>query len=312
MLMIKPTTPSDEGIPAIISTGNGENIAAETEGDASAVTSTSEAQQTKQVRMSSGSYSNINGPPIGPSGRPIGVKKTKAGLKEALVFQTEQRDIATERHEEVAHLLASIGQRMNQLAKRIDVQSSFLGSFVYLQMGDTAKAHALADSGQTDLLVPKDAGGGTEGSKTVARKDRDETTDDDDEKKYNEEDEADDDVDDDDDENEKENLKENQKKRANIGSGSKKKKKYIKESEATSRSAVFGNCTAGRRCGRFAETGGRLDRLNFSPNAGEDVDEIIEHPKHRCTGCCQAFCGGTCGIGESADDYICNECLSMP
>ena len=111
----------------------------------------------------------------------------------------------------------------------------------------------------------------------------------------------------------KENLKENQKKRAIIGLGSKEKiKKKYKESEATSHLAVLGYCTAGHRCGRFVETGGRLDCLNFSPNAGEDMNEIIEHPKHGCTGCCQAFCGGTCGIGELADDYIYNECLSMP
>ena len=41
MLMIKPMTPSDEGIPAIILTDNGKNIAAET---AEAVTLTSKAQ----------------------------------------------------------------------------------------------------------------------------------------------------------------------------------------------------------------------------------------------------------------------------
>ena len=95
MLMIK-ATPNDEDIPAIIMTEN-DNIgaAADTEGDASAVTLVSEAQQAKPVRMSngSGSYSSINGPPIGPGGRPIRVKKTKAGLKEALLVATQQRDI---------------------------------------------------------------------------------------------------------------------------------------------------------------------------------------------------------------------------
>ena len=40
MLIIKPMTPSDEGIPAIILTDNGKNIAGETE----AVTLTSKAQ----------------------------------------------------------------------------------------------------------------------------------------------------------------------------------------------------------------------------------------------------------------------------
>ena len=85
----------------------------------------------------------------------MGVKKTKLGLKEALAVATHQRDIATERHEEVAELLTRIGARMNQLANRIDVQSSFLGSFVFLQMGETAKAHALADSGRNDLIVSK-------------------------------------------------------------------------------------------------------------------------------------------------------------
>ena len=60
---------------------------------------------------------------------------------------------ATERHYELAELLTRIGDRMNQLANRIDIQSSFLGSFVFLQMGETAKAHALADSGRNVLVV---------------------------------------------------------------------------------------------------------------------------------------------------------------
>ena len=320
MLMIKSTTPNDEGIPAIISTDNGENIGtAEAEGDASAVTSASEAQQqSKQVRMSLGSYSSINGPPIGSGGRPMGVKKAKAGLKQALLLDKERRDIATERHEEVANLLTSIGQHMNRLAKQIDVQTSFLGSFVYLQMGETEKAQALAESGQTDLFVPQNGDGGAQASKAAAMKDGENTVgneeedeDDEDEKVYKE---GENDDDDDDDENEKENYRENQKKRVNTGSGGdhKKKSREARATDAATRPAVFGYCAAGRRCGRFAETGGRLDRFNFSPNAGDDVEEIIEHPKHRCTGCCKAFCGGTCGIGESADDYICNDCLSMP
>ena len=154
MLMMKQT-PNDEGVPAIVLTENENTGAADTEGEASAVTSVSEGQQGNKVRRSTGSFSNINGPPIGPSGRPMGVKKTKLGLKEALAVATHQRDIATERHEEVAELLTRIGARMNQLANRIDVQSSFLGSFVFLQMGETAKAHALADSGRNDLIVSK-------------------------------------------------------------------------------------------------------------------------------------------------------------
>ena len=306
MLMIK-ATPNDEDIPAIIMTEN-ENVSAagDTEGDASAVTLVTEPVRTSN---GSGSYSSINGPPIGPNGRPIGVKKTKAGLKEALSVATQQRDIATERHNEVAELLTRIGDRMNQLANRVDIQSSFLGSFVFLQMGETEKAHALADSGRNVLVVSnvkKRMKDGAEVDDDVEEVEIEEDNDDDDR-------EGNDGV-----ENEKENRNENKNENKKKELGKKRKKigydvsNNQKGKEIGATAAIFGYCAAGRRCGRFAETGGRLDRFNFSPNAGEEVEEIIENPKHRCTGCCRAFCGGTCGIGESADDYICNDCLSMP
>ena len=221
---------------------------------------------------------------------------------------TQQRDIATERHNEVAELLTRIGDRMNQLANRVDIQSSFLGSFVFLQMGETENAHALADSGRNVLVV----------SNVKRTKDGGEVDDDVEEVEIEEDNDDDDQEGNDGVENEKENRNENKNENKKKELGKKRKKICYdfstnqKGKEIGETAAIFGYCAAGRCCGRFAETGGRLDRFNFSPNAGKEVEESIENPKHRCTGCCRVFCGGTCGIGESADDYICNDCFSMP
>ena len=64
----------------------------------------------------------------------------------------KESDIAAECHKEVSGLLNCIGDRMTYITNRIDVQSSFLGAFVYFQMGQTKKAQALADTGSADLL----------------------------------------------------------------------------------------------------------------------------------------------------------------
>ena len=270
-LMCAKPTPSDD-IPVMISTDN-QNGGNPEGGDESVTTDTRPA---KKVRTSGGSssFSSIRGPSIGASGHPIGVKKTKAALKDAFTAEIESDDIASERHEEVTGLLVRLGDRMAQLAKRIDVQSSFLGSFVFLQMGDTDKARSLADCGREDLMADEKS---NEVAAVVANSKVDAT---------DKSEEA---------EDEEEDGDEGKKPKA---------KKFIE--------SVFGYCCAGKRCGRYSETGGALDRFNFSPNAGDDLEEILQHPKHQCAGCCMAFCGGTCGIGESADDYQCYACLSLP
>lgn len=319
VMLRQSKSPSDDEVPAIISatadTGN-----RVPEGDASSVTSVSEATG-KQVRKSAGSYSSINGPPIGASGRPIGTKKAKAAALASAISiadETNKEVVSNQQHDEVTDLLLQLGHRMNHLAKRIDVQSSFLGSFVFLQMGDRDKAHAMADSGRTDLLMekkdeakPMAAKGGTVATATASLA---VAGDDDD---FNDEEEVG--IFDDEDDDDSVGVgKENKKQNSNVevdGTKRKNKEKSNYQQRRKERKTVdarFGFCCAGRRCGRFEETGGALNRMNFSPNVGDDIDEIIDNPKHRCTGCCQAFCGGTCGIGESADDFICNACLSMP
>ena len=324
-LMMRQSTPDDEEVPAVISTQN-DNLVGDPEGDASAVTSISDAQHSKKkVRKSASSYSAINGPPIGTSGRPMGVKKTKASLKDALALETELKDIASQRHEDVAGLLVRIGDRMNHLAHRIDVQSSFLGSLVFLQMGETEKAHAMADAGRSDLLVEKKDGEQLQKEDAAEESFAEDAINDDDDGSKEDGNES----------NTSDEEKENIENRSTIvgtklrkvvvvqsklvgakrsseasTGGDENKKRKKKATEKTI--GKFGYCCAGRRCGRFAETGGALDRMNFSPNAEEDLEDILDKPKHRCTGCCLAFCGGTCGIGESADDYICNACLSLP
>ena len=326
-LMLKASSPNDEGVPVIICT---DDIDDAPEGDSSAITSASQVQAKNKVRNSAGSFSSIHGPPLGAGGRPIGVKKAKVALREALANNSEQNDLAGERHKEVTGLLDRLGDRMLHLADRIDVQSSFLGSFVYLQMGETDNARKLADAGRNDLFRGK--------------KKRDETVETNSADDDNDNDGDDDDADDDDFEDGSgkgkdsmavEEAQAKNKNKSAVGDATSKFSKLVdaaigrktpgpkrvleqqkddrkyRKKKATEE-AKYGYCCAGRRCGRFAITGGALDRMNFSPNAGSDLDEILLNPKHRCTGCCKAFCGGTCGIGESADDYICNDCLSLP
>ena len=52
--------------------------------------------------------------------------------------------------------------------------------------------------------------------------------------------------------------------------------------------------------------------MNFLPNAGDYLAEILKHPKYYCNCCQKPFCGGTCGVGESLDNFMCVLCANLP